>query len=419
MVQPMPTLEEWSIRRADRGRATPNRQSPAWPRHGHNVGMELVRRVMVADFDSVRQMEMWQREGAAEAERRLTAMLRLAVLLEGRLILTDSQLLDGIYFLTHGPAGIARLLGCNPERIPLTVSLEGRFHSLEESLLAKKASPAFEWSSQQAIAGASDVETRRLIQAHDRRRADWLEAADSGWIERTSFERFSFDIFEEHWDATCWPTVAAGSQSPSSALEKLGLAGCTARSDARDLIEQNFGPLSDPQPRLVYQRWDAAYQNALATCNDASLLSFSRGGADGGVPLRGSIRLDGTLLDQLAEIEGSVNALVSHRARSAVENWRESPNREAAHDIAFAVTDTLAASPSRGSVLSGAVFRLTTPLLLSLAVLLITLGGWGTRAWAIFVAFLGFIAAIPWAEVPAISHARKGRLRAIIRLELQ
>jgi len=91
---------------------------------GQNGGMAFIRRVMVADFDSVRQKDLWQREGEAEANRRLTGMLRLACLLEGRLILTDSQLLDGIYFVTHGPDDVAGVLGCDPGRIPLTVSVE-------------------------------------------------------------------------------------------------------------------------------------------------------------------------------------------------------------------------------------------------------------------------------------------------------
>ena len=177
---------------------------------GQNGGMAFIRRVMVADFDSVRQKDLWQREGEAEANRRLTGMLRLACLLEGRLILTDSQLLDGIYFVTHGPDDVAGVLGCDPGRIPLTVSVEAKFQSLEDSLRAKTADPVFEWSSQQVIPPGPENERRRLVEMHSQRRAEWLAAAEMGRLERGRFERFSFEVFEQHWEATPWSTRTPG-----------------------------------------------------------------------------------------------------------------------------------------------------------------------------------------------------------------
>jgi hypothetical protein len=386
---------------------------------GQNGGMAFIRRVMVADFDSVRQKDLWQREGEAEANRRLTAMLRLACLLEGRLILTDSQLLDGIYFVTHGPDDVAGVLGCDPGRIPLTVSVEAKFQSLEESLRAKTADPVFEWSSQQVIPPGPENERRRLVEMQSQRRAEWLAAVEMGRLERGRFERFSFEVFEQHWEATPWSTRTPGSRVLPSSLEEIGLRGCIVRSHARDLIEDNIGPLSDPFSRLIYQRWDAAYQSALAACNDASWMYFSRGAPQGETSIPGAVRLDGTLLDQLADIDGPVNALVSHRARSAVEKWRQNPESAAVHNISFAVTDTLTRAPSRTSAIRGALFRLLTPMLLSLAVLLVALGGSWTRGWASVAAVCGFIAAVPWTEIPTILRARKGRLRAVIRVESQ
>lgn len=66
---------------------------------------------------------MWRELGPAEARERLTAMLRTAVLLGQELILDRNQILDGIYFLSVGPEGIAHLLGLAPwEPLPITMT---------------------------------------------------------------------------------------------------------------------------------------------------------------------------------------------------------------------------------------------------------------------------------------------------------
>lgn len=76
----------------------------------------MIQRLYSAAFDSVRQAAGW---GHPTGRRSLVARLRLACLLSGEVVLTDTQVLDGVMFLELGPDGVRERLGADPSAVGL------------------------------------------------------------------------------------------------------------------------------------------------------------------------------------------------------------------------------------------------------------------------------------------------------------
>lgn len=68
-------------------------------------------RIYVTNFDAPTQANLWLSLGSQKASETLVAMLRTAILLGGQLVVDRNQLLDGIFFLAHGPDGLREKLG--------------------------------------------------------------------------------------------------------------------------------------------------------------------------------------------------------------------------------------------------------------------------------------------------------------------
>ncbi|WP_237200726.1 hypothetical protein [Rothia nasimurium] len=79
-------------------------------------------RVRIFNFDPVEQAKLWVSLGPEEAVKTLNGYLRTAVLIGEQVVLDRNDLLDGIYFLSLGPEGIAEVLGVpNYEKLPLLI----------------------------------------------------------------------------------------------------------------------------------------------------------------------------------------------------------------------------------------------------------------------------------------------------------
>ena len=82
-------------------------------------------RIRVTNFDPLQQAQVWLSRGPEKATRVLTAMLRTAILLGEELVIDRNDLLDGIYFLSLGPEGIAHSLGLTTgATLPITLLCE-------------------------------------------------------------------------------------------------------------------------------------------------------------------------------------------------------------------------------------------------------------------------------------------------------
>ena len=107
---------------------------------------------------------------------RVVGALRVAHLIGGEILVTDSMLLDSRFFTTVGPRDLATLLGSPPGDLPLTVLVNGPTvgDALEDKLARGQG---FRWQ----LAGQHQREgwvTPEIRSAWD----EWVRAAERGAI---------------------------------------------------------------------------------------------------------------------------------------------------------------------------------------------------------------------------------------------
>lgn len=135
------------------------------------------KRIMVAELDSIAQQEVFDAAtDRAAAVRAISGWLRSALVLSGRILVTDSMLLDGRYFMELGPEGVARELGASVRDLPLTIC--GVQPTLRAGLEQKLAQPGFEWQLHYGLSTRPDKPAKH----HRRVWEKWLLALDEGSI---------------------------------------------------------------------------------------------------------------------------------------------------------------------------------------------------------------------------------------------
>lgn len=366
------------------------------------------RRTMVADFDSVRQRELVEQVGPVEAFRRLTAQLRTADLLSEELVVTDAQILDGIFFLLAGPSGIADLLGRSPmEPLPLVVTV--RADSLDERLEAMREAADFEWSAEAAARHAEAAGERRATsEMLDRGRVAWLDAARAGTVMVRSQVDAQFDV-----------TRFLGKPTPPGLPAELAaeLHRTPSRSTARALIDQSG--LSEGAIRDAHRWWQDAYAAALASQHDATWLTLSHASGRGAVAVgaggASSLELNGSMVETLAVVPPAVYSLVAHRAMEASASWSRDRSPAGLRDLAWVVRETVAqpsswrdhylATARRLAILAGLALVTTIAAFLDVS-----------SKWAAVPLVAALLAGIPWGDVSVLISDRPSQLRAVIHL---
>lgn len=81
------------------------------------MALSSTSRILATNFDSLNQADLWLSHGAEVASEIMMAMLRTSLLLGIQLTIDRNQLLDGVFFLSLGPDGIARELGLAPTAV--------------------------------------------------------------------------------------------------------------------------------------------------------------------------------------------------------------------------------------------------------------------------------------------------------------
>lgn len=304
-------------------------------------------RILVSDFDSVHQAALWRERGAEGARDRLLSALRTAVLLGEDLTLDRNQLLDGVFFLTLGPDGVAHELGLGPhDRLPMVVKcqpgtvdggtgrvvpvLRGAGAYAEQDVvvdvdhqLAQVRSDQFR-SSSAAVAAVSNQEfpTRWLCGAAC---DEWHTGCGFSFFDRQTLEHTQILAAIEHaqdvWaDAMLSGRVAVvrwdlgPDQDPHGARRDLDVPAALRstrafldehRDGLRPLAEHALAletpfrkeallevdgwlqehPQVDPEEgRLAMEMWSRAYYRAIAQQDGALYLSFHDGVDDGDLP---------------------------------------------------------------------------------------------------------------------------------------
>lgn len=290
-------------------------------------------RIMVTNFDSVNQAQMWQAQGPEKSAETLLAMLRTALLLGVELVVDRNQLLDGVFFLALGPDRIAGELGLQPEsQLPITMiaspvrtkakSVEGvprlrqRFDSREERISLSqqlkhvrgqeflRASSALAaitgqledhpWinppASEQWHPGCGFTDMYHPLECGDIDTAmRFLREGQDVWTTAATHGRIAVDVWGEPLEM---PTAlesqrrilveaCAGDCSPTPLAEHILTVVSPVRKDALVALDQwqsERRETADRELRLALRLWTRAYYQAIAVKNDCMLVSFNDAG---------------------------------------------------------------------------------------------------------------------------------------------
>lgn len=384
-------------------------------------------RMLVADFDSVRQAELWTATGREPALQRWRAALRAADLLSQEIVVTDAQLLDGIYFLLLGPDGIAETLGRGrDERIPIRVM--ARNADLGAAWHTMRCSNGFRSSSEHAArSGGVAVEI--------------LEEGRQAWIDAVAAARLEVTVW-----ANDFPFGAVMAAMPDPATSRCDavveeLRSITNRSTAIAFIDAQVHPAERP---VVRRWWDEAYAGALARQHGAAWISLDPARGEGSASIEprprrntkrlrrvlravgtlfkrtscddsggSDLRLDGEMLAILSAAPPAVYGAVRHYARDASREWVDTRSCLALRSLALVVRETTAVPSSWSERRSGAIKR--TTLLGGAAVAAAGLELTGGPVLVVVVVAL--LAGLPWSEFTDLTSTRPGRLRGVVHVE--
>lgn len=131
-------------------------------------------RVLIAELDSMEQANIFAGHATeADAVRTITGMLRAAMMVADRILVTDSMILDGAYFACVSPESLAHLLGVADHDLPITVLSSAA--TLKDALADKQADPGFEWQLR-TLPTIGDERARRHWEL-------WISASQRGSID--------------------------------------------------------------------------------------------------------------------------------------------------------------------------------------------------------------------------------------------
>lgn len=193
------------------------------------------------------------------ATEEITGMLRVGRLISGNIYVTDAMVLDGMYFMSLGPAGVLRALGANDGRFPLIIT--GYAKTMRAGLEWRLANPNFLWSLEKMEAGVAPPPAYQTVWN------EWLRYVESGLIEyrQQDDSDFPMDLLDE---------------SPPRGLDVLeggvDVREVKVRSDAFTIIDESN--LSDEDKDVMKAWWSEHYLLALAQKAGADWLSFGAGG---------------------------------------------------------------------------------------------------------------------------------------------
>ncbi|MDD7962161.1 hypothetical protein [Microbacterium thalli] len=297
-------------------------------------------RVLISELDSLAQAELFAAGSVSDAVEVTTARLRVGALVADRVVITDAMLLDGAYFLSLGPAGVAAALGRGHGPLPVVVTTQHA--SLAAALKARTSQRHFRWSSTSTLIGSRSRPWRSWSPAMEHAWSEWLAAADRGLltVERQVVTTRRLDLGEA-------PAASAAGRALARAL-----AAEARRSVALRLWE--VADVDEAERDALRAWWMGGYFRLLALNAGADWISFDAALRES-TPDAASIRipLPATLVDwarsaSTATFSLAWDASVRQRAR-----LRERPTWSRMRDLAYAAT-AVSQMPTRRRVIIGA-----------------------------------------------------------------
>lgn len=367
-----------------------------------------LRRVLIAELDSLAQHDLEGRVGRVAAEQHLVGALRAAHLLAGTVLVTDSMLLDSRFFSSLGPRELAARLGMEVSRLPLIiVSKEG---SLRTALEAKLADSRFAWQ----------LGENRPVRAWHA----WIAAEEAGYVTAETF-----GAFEQGGERVEKPRFAAPPrlQTPSEHPHVTGFvqranAARTRRSDvhhAYRAVSGSLPPQHQDELDRLHREWNLHYLRAMATQHHASWITFEPEltaalTADGRVAGPETLTISGRLHGLISDAPPAVYAQMRFAARHASDRFKEDPTAGNLRSLAFAL-DSSTSSPGLRASAFGAIASLVLAVLGLGFGVLDSLGGL-SKWWTTAVVVLAGLVTFPWAAVPIFRATRSKHVTGLLAI---
>lgn len=355
---------------------------------------------MVADLDSVNQAERWRLGWlerhpdedlpssprlspigtlSADAVSWFSGVLRSADLLSDTILVTDAQLLDGIFFQALGPARVHRIIG-RVDFGATAITVLARGTSLEESLrrmaLDGWAHGGFRWSvlapwalGTEAVGPLPPDPSSLSLVRHApagavARRLAWALAVAVGrsaeepsfvhlaraWQSWIDAERDGLVALERYAPAPqrCWEGAVAGwelPRDPRLRTRATAMAAQPVRSAALALLERtdDSAPLTTREREELEAWYKSVYLDFLATNNRADWIDIvggrlsERGGTPTAERQQQRLVLRGSGPELLGEMPPEQFELFAHQSRGVIARYRERPTQPALDGIAYAI----------------------------------------------------------------------------------
>ena len=214
--------------------------------------------------------------GTSEWRTQLQREVRSAIAIQGRIIITQAQLFDGIELLLLGPAGFIDLVG-NTHDTSVIIALAEP--SARVALERLTANPTFLWSSDIALREHSDVLSPVSREDLARYREIWADAIDSGEFPSRGYPRPSDgNNFGQNLRSILSATIP-DYDVPNWRITD-SLLTIERRSSAIDFLDAIPGDTADD-----YRAWWLnAYTWALASLYDAPWLGGPQATTQHGTP---------------------------------------------------------------------------------------------------------------------------------------
>ncbi|SDK43879.1 hypothetical protein SAMN05216282_10657 [Cryobacterium psychrotolerans] len=377
-----------------------------------------LRRALIGELDSVEQSHAYAGVGVAAqtiAEARILGMIRTGVLLSENVLITDSMLLDGVFFLSVGPTELAARLGRTGLPLPLILStLSG---SLRAALEAKEADPTFTWQLRKhGFLGGGDGAwpPPRVRAAWDA----WIDASERGLLPLDT------DHVQGPFDPAIRRALLTGVDRPANLSEPAaGLLAVGTTLTRRSTFTTTHDAAVQLSPQVtdfdaVHTWWNDAYLDALAQVTNADWIRFKpRATADPldkgrGDASRRRFHFSGSVIDTMTAAPPTVFASLHYAVSPQRARLAKSPSQSAVNGIGYAVRQHLAI-PSRREVVTSSAIRFL------LAAIALTVGlpfvperwDWIETAWILALVAL---ASMPWGTLLTIWQTSRLSLRGVI-----
>ena len=334
---------------------------------------------------------------------RVVGALRVAHLIGGEILVTDSMLLDSRFFTTVGPRDLATLLGSPPGDLPLTVLVNGPTvgDALEDKLARGQG---FRWQ----LAGQHQREgwvTPEIRSAWD----EWVRAAERGAIRtepmlthldgrpKGPFE-IDVDLSSDHESEHVEALLAAAGRRDRS-----GVYAAYAAAVADDAAPQELTEL-----KRLRAEHDGAYFTAMARQHDADWVTFATTAATAThAPGRTALSVSGQLLELAVEAPPAVFAHLLHATREERAKLQASPSRHRLRALAFC-----ADAATRTASIYAETIRVARALFLAFVAVVLAVppvrAAVGRLAWLAFG--IAALLAMPWDTIKSAWDLRPSAL---------